>query len=192
MLDYQIRDRHAIEEYMRTHMNDAAHDPQHVYRVLNSAVDIARSESGVDMEVLVAACLLHDIGRDRQYADPSLCHAQEGGGMAYDFLISLGWERERAEHVRACIASHRFRKGSKPESIEAKILFDADKLDAAGAIGIVRTLIHSGDVDSFIHEYNFKLKRVYDKFYTARGREIAEKRKKTAVKFYEGLMEEIV
>lgn len=140
-------DYEQIEAFMLTHMTDSAHDPHHIYRVLNAAVDIARYESGVDMDVLIAACILHDIGREQQFADHSLCHAQIGSEMAYDFLISQRWETSRASHVQACIITHRFRKGNIPASIEAKILFDADKLEAAGAMGIMRTLSHGGQVN---------------------------------------------
>jgi len=207
----------AIETFMLSHMTDAAHDPQHIYRVLNAAVDIARHEAAngtqVEMDVVMAAALLHDIGRERQFADPTLCHAQVGGGMAQDFLAARGWLPERARQVRACINTHRFRKSNPPISIEAKIIFDADKLDAVGAVGIARTLIYKGQVNdklyalndagevvtdcpgaeynSFFQEYNYKLKKLYDNFYTTRGQELAAGRKKTAEDFYNGLVAEI-
>ena len=205
----------AIEAYMITHMQDSAHDIHHVYRVLNAAVDIAGYEDAVDMDVLVAASLLHDIGRERQFAEPGLCHAQVGSQMAYEFLVSRSWAVEKALHVKECIAAHRYRSNSVPESMEAKILFDADKLEAAGAIGIARTLIYEGqvgeplyilddnneiittggraevDISSFFQEYNFKLKNIYGSFYTNRAKEIAAKRQKAAMDFYESLYNEV-
>ena len=203
----------AIESYMHTHMQDSAHDRHHVYRVLNGALDIAKHEHPVDMDVLVAACLLHDIGRERQFVNPELCHAQVGGKMAYDFLLSQGWPAAKALHVKECIQAHRYRSHAPPQSIEAKILFDADKLEVCGAIGIARTLIYEGqvaeplyilddtgkivedgggaDISSFFQEYNFKLKNVYDSFYTARAKEIAKKRRWAAVDFYNSLHAEI-
>ncbi len=97
--------------------------------------------------------------------------------------------------------------------MEAKILFDADKLDATGALGIARSLIYKGQVaeplylvdgggrildgteldpqPSFLREYNFKLIRLYDRLYTPEAKAIAEKRKTTAQRFYQGLLEEI-
>ena len=68
----------AIEHYMLTTMDDSAHDAEHVYRVLYNALEIAKSEASVDMDILIAACLLHDIGRPDQVANPSLCHAEVG------------------------------------------------------------------------------------------------------------------
>ena len=203
-----------IDEFMLSHMQDSAHDRHHIYRVLNSAVDIHKHEESVDFDVLVTTCLLHDIGREQQFKDSDdSCHAETGSKMAYNFLLSIGWDQKKALHVRECIASHRFRVNKKPQSIEAKILFDADKLDASGAIGIARTLIYEGQVGeslyyidddgniiidndegdstSFFQEYNFKLKKVYSKFFTERAKEIAAERQKTAMSFYDDLYYEI-
>jgi uncharacterized protein len=202
-----------IETYMLEQMRDSAHDKHHLYRVLASAVDIAGHENRVDMDVLITACLLHDIGREKQFENPEICHAQAGGDMAFEFLLSKGWSSEKASHVRECVSSHRFRGDNVPKSIEAKILFDSDKLDACGAVGIARTLIYDGQTgtslyetdnrgeiitgqsdnkrNSFVQEYNYKLKNIYNSFYTERAKEIALKRQKTAVHFYEGLLDEV-
>lgn len=200
-----------IEGYMHECMRDAAHDREHVYRVLYAALDIAATEAEVDVDILIAASLLHDIGREAQARDPGKCHAQVGGRMACDFLLALGWPKDRAEHVSACVASHRFRSDDPPVTIEAKILFDADKLEAAGALGIARTLIYSGQVGeplytvdedgemlisalsdvSFVCEYQYKLKGIYGNFYTKRAQEIGEARRATATAFFEGLISEI-
>ena len=204
---------HAIENHMLRLMRDSAHDRHHIYRVLNLAVDIAATCEGVDADILLAACLLHDIGRERQRQDVRLCHAREGGEMAYELLLSLGWAAERAAHVRACISSHRFRGDNPPESIEAKILFDADKLDVCGTIGIARTLIYAGqigaplyvpdgkggflterggdDSSSFFQEYHYKLSRLYDVFYTDRARALAQQRRRAAEDFYTSLYSEV-
>ena len=202
-----------VNEFMLSHMLDSAHDKYHVYRVLNYAVDIASYENVDDMGVLIAACLLHDIGREQQFANPKFCHAQVGGEMAYDFLLSIEWTTSKAQHVKECILSHRYRGDNAPHSIEAKILSDADRLDVSGAIGIARTLTYEGQTgeplyilddneniideagytkeNSFFQEYNYKLKNVYDKFYTEHGRKLGLDRQKTAIGFYEGLFAEI-
>ncbi|MCL2486231.1 MAG: HD domain-containing protein [Oscillospiraceae bacterium] len=201
------------EEYMLLQMNDSSHDRQHIYRVLYLALDIARCENNVDMDVLIASCLLHDIGRQRQFESPALCHASEGGAMAYDYLMRRGWSSEKANHVKKCVESHRYRTDNLPESIEAKILFDADKIDATGAMGIARTILYTGQMNtplyltdengrvtdgadetaglSFLHEYNFKLKNLYDRFFTRRGNEIASQRRAAAVNFYSNMLDEV-
>ncbi len=201
-----------IEAFMLDSMDDSAHDCEHVYRVLFNALEIGKAESQVDYDILIAACLLHDIGRKDQVADPSLCHAQVGSEKAYDFLLQLGMGADFARQVKHCIQTHRFRKNLQPQTTEAKILFDADKLDVTGAIGIARTLLYSGEhhrplysltddgevsdgegdpADSFFWEYQFKLAKIYDRFYTTRGREEALARKAAAVSYYESLLREV-
>ena len=201
-----------LENYMRSCMKDSAHDKEHIYRVLYVALAIVYSEPSADCDVLIAACLLHDIGRQEQLDDPKLCHAQVGADKAYKFLIEHDFDGQFAAHVSDCIRTHRFRKGDPPKSIEAKILFDADKIDVSGAIGIARTLIYKGEVceplytllpdgqvsdgsgdkePSFFQEYKYKLEGLYSKFFTARGKEIAEQRRAAAVDFYNSLLSEV-
>jgi len=200
-----------IENYMLTCMNDGAHDEQHIYRVLYSALDIA-SEYTVDMDVLIAASLLHDIGREAQFRDSKIDHAIVGSEMAYEYMKSLKWSEEKAHHVKDSIRTHRFRKNEEPTSVEAKILFDADKLDVTGTLGIARTIAYKGIVSeplysidkfgnvldgsndsaaSFFQEYNFKLKNVYEKFYTNRAKIIAEERRKASIDFYQSMLNEV-
>ena len=201
-----------LEAYMIASMDDSAHDKEHVYRVLYNALEIAKAEPEVDYDILIAACLLHDIGRKDQVADPSLCHAEVGSEKAYRFLLEQGLPEDFASHVRHCILTHRFRKNLPPQTIEAKILFDADKLDVTGAIGIARTLLYRGTVleplyrllpdgtisdgthdigHSFFREYKFKLEKLYDRFLTEKGAELAKERQAIAAAYYESLYKEV-
>lgn len=200
-----------IESYMLSCMQDSAHDKQHIYRVLYNALDIAQTEPEADMDILVTACLLHDIGRKEQFENPLLCHAQVGAKKAYDFLCKNGFDTDFASAVSHCISTHRFRSDNLPQSLEAKILFDADKLDATGTLGIARTLqyktafsepLYSVDengfvldgtdekVPSFFQEYKFKLERLYSRFLTERGQQLAEQRRAAAVNFYNSMLAE--
>lgn len=193
-------------------MTDAAHDKEHIYRVLYNALEIAEEEQDVNYDVLIAACLLHDIGRKEQFENPALCHAIVGSEKAYQFLLDHGFEMFYAEQVKQCIETHRYRKNSHPHSLEAKILFDADKLDVAGAIGIARTLLYKGmvseplytllpdgtistgendTVPSFFQEYKFKLEKLYSNFYTKKAEMIAKGREYSAIEFYNSLYREI-
>lgn len=214
-----------IEDYMLSCMGDSAHDKEHVYRVLYTALEIAEAEksaetdrqslrenTAIDIDILIAACLLHDIGRKEQFANPALCHAQVGAQKAYAFLIKSGFAEDFAKEVRDCVETHRYRKSNPPKSMEAKILFDADKLDVTGAIGIARTLVYKGRVEealysldekgqvsdgqgdkipSFFQEYKYKLENIYDHFYTIKGTALAKERQKAAVAFYESMLNEV-
>jgi uncharacterized protein len=200
-----------IEKEMLAHMKDGAHDGQHVYRVLYYSLDIAESYQ-VDLDVIITAALLHDIGREAQFKDPRLDHAIVGSEIAYKYMQEIGWNEGKANHIRNCISTHRYRKNHEPESMEAKILFDADKLDATGTAGIARTIAYKGIVaeplytldqngkildgttgndPSFFQEYIFKLKNVYKAFYTERAKEIAIGRQGIARQFYESMLEEV-
>lgn len=126
--------------------------------------------------------------------------------------MAQGFESCYAEQVRQCIQTHRYRENNPPHSLEAKILFDADKLDATGAMGIARTLLYKGIVSeplysvlpngvvstgendtapSFFQEYKFKLENLYSKFYTMKAKKIAEERRPIAAEFYRCLYQEV-
>lgn len=75
-------------------INDGAHDCQHMYRVLYHALDASNYK--VDKDVLIVACLLHDIGRDAQFRDLKLDHAVFSGEMVYEFLIQIDWPQDKA------------------------------------------------------------------------------------------------
>lgn len=201
-----------LENYMLSCMKDSAHDKDHIYRVLYVALDIASQECNVNYDVLICACLLHDIGRNEQFKNPKLCHAAIGSQKAYNFLISNGYKAEYATHVSSCIKTHRFRTDAPPQSIEAKILFDADKIDATGTLGIARTIFYKGQVSeplysllpdgqvsdgsndktpSFFQEYKYKLEGLYSRFYTSRGLEVASERRAAAISFYESMVHEV-
>ncbi len=201
-----------LENYMHTCMQDSAHDREHVYRVLNNALRIAQGEDGINRDVLIAATLLHDISRAEQMADSRIDHAAHGAEKAYAFLLNHDFPADFCEHVRRCIRTHRFRKAEPPASREAEILFDADKLDVAGAVGIARTLLYSGETgrplynrdasglvsdgtadteDSFFREYKFKLAGICDHFLTEKGRALARERHAAAIAYYEALLREV-
>jgi len=202
-----------IENYMCECMKDSAHDPEHIFRVLFLSLNIAsKMAEKIDFDILIASCLLHDIGRGEQYKNQNLCHAAIGGTMAKEFLLKNGWSGKDADYVKNCISTHRFRGSSVPETLEAKILFDSDKLDAVGCLGIARTLMYKGivgnnlyeikdgkicsgenenDKETFLKEYNFKLKNLYDNFYTKEATEMAKNQKQCAQLFYDNLVDQI-
>ncbi|MCK9186869.1 HD domain-containing protein [Candidatus Gracilibacteria bacterium] len=144
-------------------MSCSAHDCDHVDRVYNLCLMLAKGQK-VDLQVLEIAALLHDIGREAEHNDKTgkIDHAKVGAQMAEKILKDLGVDDEKIECVKECILSHRFRGKILPKSLEAKILFDADKLDTLGAIGIARSYVWVGknnakiytdrDLNSYVNE----------------------------------------
>ncbi len=183
------------------------HDFDHVLRVLALAERIARAEGG-DLEVVRAAALLHDIGRAEE-ATTGRDHAEIGAERAREILT--GHPPEKVEAVVHAIAAHRFRAGPAPATPEARALFDADKLDAIGAIGIARAYAYAGargqrlwvppetaraegenaERYSPVHEFVVKLSRLKDVMTTETGRAIAEERHAFMLAFFQRLEEEV-
>jgi uncharacterized protein len=127
-----------------------AHDINHVMRVYNLCLKLAKYEPSVDLDVLRTAALLHDIARTREDKDgraamPGIDHAILGAETSGKILRELGYPEEKIEHIKHCIVAHRFRGGNPPRTIEAKILSDADKLDVLGATGIARSFTIGGE-----------------------------------------------
>ena len=126
-----------IRRVVETELSCSAHDMEHVNRVYRTCLKIAKGEDDVNLDVLKAAALLHDIARVKEDKDDSgnIDHAQLGAEMAVDILRELRFDEDDVIQIKHCIAAHRFRTMMEPSSKEARILFDADKLDVLGAIG---------------------------------------------------------
>ena len=136
-----------IKEIMQKELSSSAHSMDHVMRVYDLCMLIADGEKDVDVDVLQAAVLLHDIARVKENSDISgnTDHAVLGSVMAEKILKEFDFPPEKIEKVKHSIISHRFRTGNEPKTIEAKILFDADKLDTLGAVGIARLFMVAGE-----------------------------------------------
>ncbi len=121
-----------------------SHNFEHVERVYNTCIHVAEElEEEIDLDVLKAAAWLHDVARQEEDEDSSseTDHALIGAERAEKILRNAGFPEEKINHVQECIKTHRFRADRKAESTEAKILFDADKLDAIGAVGVARGIM---------------------------------------------------
>ena len=195
--------------------NDPVHGFDHVLRVLHMAERIG-AELGGDLGILGAAALLHDAagaapgpGGGRQ------THEQASAVFAAEVLRGEAWPEERIQHVAHCIRSHRYRSVEAPATLEAQILFDADKLDVVGAFGIARTIgyaLQAGEpvfaepseqfraegrrldeeAHSAYHEYLFKLRHVAGRLYTEPGRRIGAARADMMERFFDQLALEAV
>lgn len=140
---------------------DSAHDIDHIMRVYNLALAIAKTETNVDLEILQAGALLHDIGGAKEANDQSgqTDHAIIGAEMAKPILEKLNFSNDKIKHIQECILSHRYRTDNKPSTIEAKIVHDADKLETVGAIGIARAFSWIGKHQAKIYK---KVDRIED------------------------------
>ena len=166
----------------------SSHDRDHVERVVKLAVYIARRE-GADVEVVKKSAELHDIARDK----PN--HAIESAKLAREILRREGYDEEFIESVAHCIEAHSFSSGVEPKTLEAKVLSDADKLDAIGAIGIARAFIFSGEkgrsIEETLKHFEEKLLKLKDLLYTKTAKELAKERHEFLVKFYEQIKKEL-
>ncbi|MFH1968314.1 MAG: HD domain-containing protein [bacterium] len=131
----------------------SGHNFDHVMRVYNMALHLAEGEK-VDMEVIRLAALLHDIGGKKETSDATgkTDHAIESAKMAKPILEKLGFSKDKITHICDCIISHRYKTDNQSKTLEAKILFDADKLDAAGAIGLARGFAWIGKNRAYIYK----------------------------------------
>jgi len=122
---------------------DPAHDFSHISRVYKNARIIGQEE-GADMQVLLLSALLHDVGSEKKHAS-KLGESEGQGKRAVEaFLESIGLEAQAREKVLYAIDVHRFSGKIVPVTLEARILQDADRLDAIGAIGIARVFLTGG------------------------------------------------
>ena len=208
---------HIIEEslaFARKKMKGlhSSHGWDHVERVITLAENLCASEPSADTFIVRTSAILHDIAREQEDSENgALCHAREGSSLAREFLTGLGLDINRTEHISDCIRTHRFRNSEKPATIEARILYDADKLDSIGATGIGRAFLFSGEIGARLHnpdnnvegtgaytsedtayrEYMVKLRNVRERMLTRRGRELAEERHSFMEIFFTRLKREI-
>jgi uncharacterized protein len=130
---------------------DPAHDFSHITRVYKNAQSIGKSECA-DMQVLLLAALLHDLGSESKLPKSSADLDQTSLKKAEDFLATKGFPEDVRNKVLYAIETHRFSKGIVPKTLEAKILQDADRLDAIGAIGIARVFMTGGTLKRKLYD----------------------------------------
>jgi len=201
-----------VKSKAKSFFNEArgSHDWDHTERVSRLCERIGSTE-GADMAVLLSAAYLHDIARGRQdSSNGAVCHAEAGALMAASLVAELPLSDARKENILHCIRAHRFRGQSTPRTLEARVLFDADKLDAIGAVGVARAFLFAGEVGARLHnsdidveksepysredtgyrEYKVKLCKVKSRMLTLTGRRLAEERHQFMEQFFQRLQGE--
>ncbi|MFH1238153.1 MAG: HD domain-containing protein [archaeon] len=148
--------------------SDDGHGFDHVDRVYRLALKISEGEN-VDIDIIRAAALLHDVARSKEDTDTSLsldkqniCHADEGAKMACEILKEVNFPKEKIEKVAYAISVHRYSKRLNAETREAEILQDADRLDALGAIIIARMIQATVKRNFPIYDEGIPVKEKYD------------------------------
>ncbi len=187
-----------------------SHDWDHTERVFRLAERIARKE-GADLFIVRLAAVLHDVDRAAEdRTNGRVCHALRGAQTAALILKKHGLDLRTSRRVAAAIRTHRFRGRLRPRTLEARVLFDADKLDSIGAIGVGRAFLFAGEVGARLHnsdvdlattepytredtayrEFTVKLGRVKDRIFTAEGKRIAAERHRFMAGFFARLGKE--
>jgi uncharacterized protein len=191
------------------------HDFSHVQRVYALAERIA-VEEGADLFIVRLATLLHDIGRGieaRIGPDPDR-HEELSAELARPFLLGLGLSSDLVDQVIAAILTHRHRRGRVPGSLEARCLYDADKLDSLGAVGVARAYLWLGEHGRSVHyppeswsgvdpannaiendsmqrEWEIKLGRLKDGLYTSTGKALALGRHERMRRYLDDMEQEV-
>ena len=179
---------------------DTVHDFEHVLRVYRMAERLAQTE-GADLEIVHTAALLHDVAGAMPGSKERAEHHLASAAFAQIVLARQGWSPEDIRAVTHCIRAHRFRGSADepPATLEAQVVFDADKLDVLGAIGVARVIAYAalagspfyvepsaqfiktgqkepGEPHSAYHEHLYKLRRIKDRLFTAAARQLADER----------------
>jgi len=191
--------------------NVSGHGIDHIERVLKNALKIAETEK-CDVEVVRAAAVLHDIARhldEKNLKGP--CHAEKGAEMAREILEEYDYTKEQKDNIIHSIRVHRYSSKLKPETIEAGIIQDADRLDALGAIIVARVFCKCGEMNGVMHDpsitpseykgaantktainhfYEKILKIKPETFNTSKGQELARERYEFTKKFLNQFLKE--
>ncbi|MBO3799781.1 MAG: HD domain-containing protein [Candidatus Brockarchaeota archaeon] len=179
---------------------EPGHDWLHAERVYRMCMKIREREGG-DPEVLAAAALLHDVGVQNEL-EQNVDHSEESAKIAGEILREIGFSSHKIKKVQEVIRQHRFKNSVKATTLEAKILQDADRLDAIGAIGIARTFSYGGsrkvpmysddrNVTSTLQHFHDKLLKIRSVLNTETAKAIAKERHEFMEVFLSRFLKEI-
>ena len=189
---------------------DGSHDLSHILRVWANVRQLMAEEGG-DHEILLAATLLHDCVAVEKTSPLRAKASRLAADHARGLLAGLGWPEPRIAAVAHAIAAHSFSAGISPETLEARILQDADRLDAIGLIGVARCFYIAGRTGAGLYDptdpnaanrplddrrfaldhFETKLLTLAQGFQTVTGRRLARARHESLLAFRNGLLAEI-
>ncbi|MDH2078479.1 HD domain-containing protein [Pseudomonas atacamensis] len=197
--------RHTLES-----SDDGAHDITHLQRVWHTARTLHATEGG-DLEVLLAAVLLHDCVSVEKNSPLRSQASRLAADKASSVLKELDWPNEKISNVAHAIAAHSFSANITPITLEAKIVQDADRLDSLGMLGVARTFYVAGRMGSALYDpqdpealereyddtrfcldhFQTKLLHLAEGFQTVTGQRLAQIRHQRLKGFMEQFKEEI-
>ena len=190
----------------------AGHDYDHTLRVMKNAEMLLKEHPGADRTILRFAALLHDCARPEEHnSKGQLCHARRGAELALELMGALRLPEDFSCAVADAVRTHRYRDGILPESPEGKLLYDADKLDSLGAVGLGRAFLFAGACNARVHntpkealegaaygpedtayrEFLVKLRHLPGAMLTPAGRRMAKERLAVMENFFRTLNKEI-
>ena len=190
---------------------DGCHDFDHTRRVVRNAMKLCDELPAADRELVRFAALLHDVARaDEDRGKGKIDHAERGAAMVPGLLAPFGLPQDWVVRAAQAVLTHRYRDDRKPASLEAEIVYDADKLDSLGAVGIGRAFLFAGKQNARLHnrretalaaaaysredtayrEYLVKLSKLPEAVITAPARRIARERADFMERFFAVLNEE--
>jgi len=202
---------HDLFEALGEPGTDGSHDRSHLLRVWRNAEAIARHEPSCDRTVLVSAVLLHDCVPVEKNSPERPLASRLSAARARTILTGLGLDTDQVDAAGHAIEAHSFSAGIAPRTLEARILQDADRLDAIGAIGIARCFYIAGRMGSGLYDpddpaaqrrplndmafaldhFEAKLLRLADNFQTQSGQALAHGRTLTMANFLSTFANEI-
>jgi len=190
--------------------SDGSHDHSHLLRVWNNVCTLRDSEGG-DPQILLAATLLHDCVAVEKNSPFRAGASRLAAAKAREILGEMGWAEERYEAVGHAIEAHSFSAAIAPTTLEARILQDADRLDAIGMIGVARLFYVAGRIGSQLYDcadptasnrehddqrfaldhFHTKVLHLADGFQTPTGARLARQRQARLQRFVAELLDEI-
>jgi len=180
--------------YNNSEKNDI-HGFGHVDRVLKLSSEIG-AILNANLPVIKIAALLHDIGRNIKKGELGENHAEVSANIAERFIYKNNFNitKKDIKNILHSIRSHSFSNDKIPKTLEAKILSDADKLDAMGAVGLYRTIgftvLRNGGIDDVIEHLENKILKLKDRLFLDISKDIAKFREKLITNFYDKIKEE--
>ncbi|MFL9927123.1 HD domain-containing protein [Herbaspirillum lusitanum] len=190
--------------------SDGSHDLSHLQRVWKNVCAIQAQEGGA-LDVLLAATLLHDCVQVEKNSPLRAQASRLSGERAAGILRELDWSQSKVEATAHAIAAHSFSAAVNAETLEARILQDADRLDAIGMVGAARCFYTAGRMGSALYDpadplarsrelddrrfaldhFFTKLLTLSDGFKTSAGAALASKRQQRLQRFVDDMLEEI-